>query len=308
MLTAFDVARRYLRWQAGGLVRPQLDRRGRQDHPARPGTRAGSGSGSPSTSSRSAEGHASPERPPGGRGAEGHRACPGNAGPDRRLNRAGNAYASQGDVYFSSLLSSLGKLSKRQLEDLRAGAPRGARRAEAGPLDSRLWSRQARGARFRHLGQPLGPGRPAGTSSARDVPEAAGRLRRARRRQGPRLSAPRERESRQSEAARGRSWRASGCTRVVNVDAEKMSKSLGTSRPSAICSRTGTARRCAPSALDAVPAPDQLQRVRHRRVGPAGRVFYESLARATLIWRRRSSRQLRRPEPLSSTSRPSGRR
>src|SRR3989449_543856 len=151
-----------------------------------------------------------------------------------RLIERGNAYASQGDVYFAvRSFPGYGKLSKRNLDDLRAGA-----RVEPGdqkrdPLDFALWKAAKPGEPASVTWEsPWGPGRPGwhiecsamcqkylGTTF--DVHGG-----------GKDLVFPHhENEIAQSEAASGQElahyWLHNG---FITMDAEKMSKSLGNVR------------------------------------------------------------------------------
>jgi cysteinyl-tRNA synthetase len=151
-----------------------------------------------------------------------------------RLIERGNAYASQGDVYFSvRSFPGYGKLSKRQLDDLRAGARVEPGEQKRDPLDFALWKAAKPGEPASVTwDSPWGPGRPGwhiecsamcqkflGTTF--DVHGG-----------GKDLVFPHhENEIAQSEAASGqelaRFWLHNG---FVNIDAEKMSKSLGNFR------------------------------------------------------------------------------
>src|SRR6202140_3917256 len=143
----------------------------------------------------------------------------------------GNAYASGGDVYFAvRSFPQYGKLSRRNLDDLRAGARVDPGEVKRDPLDFALW----KGTKPGEPGSvswpsPWGPGRPGwhiecsamaqrylGTSF--DVHGG-----------GKDLVFPHhENEIAQSEAASGqplaRYWLHNG---FVTLDSEKMSKSLG---------------------------------------------------------------------------------
>src|SRR3954469_2768096 len=148
-----------------------------------------------------------------------------------RLIERGNAYASQGDVYFSvRSFPSYGRLSKRQLDDLRVGARVEPGEQKRDPLDFALWKAAKPGEPASVTWEsPWGPGRPGwhiecsamcqkylGTTF--DVHGG-----------GKDLVFPHhENEIAQSEAASGqelaRYWLHNG---FVTLDAEKMSKSLG---------------------------------------------------------------------------------
>ena len=150
------------------------------------------------------------------------------------LIERGNAYASQGDVYFSvRSFPAYGKLSKRHLDDLLAGARVEPGEQKHDPLDFALWKAAKPGEPASVTWpSPWGPGRPGwhiecsamcqkylGTSF--DVHGG-----------GKDLVFPHhENEIAQSEAASGqelaRYWVHNG---FVTMDAEKMSKSTGNVR------------------------------------------------------------------------------
>src|SRR5881227_634660 len=79
-----------------------------------------------------------------------------------RLIERGNAYASRGDVYFAvRSFPAYGKLSKRQLEDLRAGARVEPGEQKRDPLDFALWKAAKPGEPASVTWEsPWGPGRP----------------------------------------------------------------------------------------------------------------------------------------------------
>src|SRR3989454_741358 len=151
-----------------------------------------------------------------------------------RLIERGSAYASQGDVYFAvRSFAGYGKLSKRNLDDLRAGARVEPGEQKRDPLDFALWKAAKPGEPASVTwASPWGPGRPGwhiecsamcqkylGTTF--DVHGG-----------GKDLVFPHhENEIAQSEAASGqdlaRYWLHNG---FVTVDAEKMSKSVGNFR------------------------------------------------------------------------------
>src|SRR3981189_543831 len=130
-----------------------------------------------------------------------------------RLIERGNAYASQGDVYFSvRSFPGYGKLSKRHLEDLRAATP--------GEPASVPWD------------SPWGPGRPGWHIECSAMSQKFLGTTFDVHGGGKDLVFPHhENEIAQSEAASGqelaRFWLHNG---FVNVDSEKMSKSLGNFR------------------------------------------------------------------------------
>jgi cysteinyl-tRNA synthetase len=150
------------------------------------------------------------------------------------LIERGNAYASQGDVYFAvRSFPGYGKLSRRNLDDLQAGARVEPGEQKRDPLDFALWKAAKPGEPTSVTwDSPWGPGRPGwhiecsamcqkylGTTF--DVHGG-----------GKDLVFPHhENEIAQSEAASGqdlaRYWVHNG---FVTLDAEKMSKSLGNFR------------------------------------------------------------------------------
>ncbi|MFN7133166.1 MAG: cysteine--tRNA ligase, partial [Myxococcales bacterium] len=145
-----------------------------------------------------------------------------------KLIERGHAYASGGDVYFAVRgFEGYGKLSKRNLDDLEAGARVEPGELKRDPLDFALWKAAKPGEPFWE--SPWGKGRPGwhiecSAMSAKYLGETfdlhAG---------GKDLIFPHhENEIAQSEAASGkpfaRYWTHCG---FVQVDNEKMSKSLG---------------------------------------------------------------------------------
>src|SRR5436309_6765697 len=76
-----------------------------------------------------------------------------------RLIERGNAYASQGDVYFAvRSFPGYGKLSRRNLDDLQAGARVEPGEQKKDPLDFALWKRAKPGEPS--WKSPWGEGRP----------------------------------------------------------------------------------------------------------------------------------------------------
>jgi cysteinyl-tRNA synthetase len=145
-----------------------------------------------------------------------------------KLVDRGLAYASQGDVYFSvRAFPDYGRLSRRKLDDLKAGARVEPGEQKRDPLDFALWKAAKPGEPFWE--SPWGAGRPGwhiecSAMSERYLGETfdlhAG---------GKDLVFPHhENEIAQSEGASGklfaRGWMHNG---FVTVDEEKMSKSLG---------------------------------------------------------------------------------
>ncbi|QBM17396.1 cysteine--tRNA ligase [Marinobacter sp. JH2] len=141
----------------------------------------------------------------------------------------GNAYAADnGDVYFSvESFSDYGKLSKKKLEDLVAGARVGVQEAKRSPADFALWKAAKSGEVS--WPSPWGDGRPGwhiecsamSTKCLGDTFDIHGG--------GPDLLFPHhENEIAQSECATGHkfvhTWMHAG---AIRVNKEKMSKSLG---------------------------------------------------------------------------------
>ncbi|MBW4482059.1 MAG: cysteine--tRNA ligase [Tildeniella torsiva UHER 1998/13D] len=156
------------------------------------------------------------------------------------LEQKGYAYPANGDVYYSvRKFEGYGKLSGRKLDDMQAGAS-GRVTAEDSikqdPFDFALWKGAKEGEPFWE--SPWGPGRPGwhiecsamirevfDTSQGDERPQATIDIHVG----GSDLVFPHhENEIAQSEAATGhplsRYWMHNG---MVNVDGEKMSKSLG---------------------------------------------------------------------------------
>ncbi len=144
------------------------------------------------------------------------------------LIKKGQAYALEGDVYFSvSSFKDYGKLSKRNIDDLKAGARVEVDERKTDPLDFALWKASKPGEPA--WDSPWGPGRPGwhiecSAMGFKHLGETfdihAG---------GKDLIFPHhENEIAQSEAYSGKKfvnyWIHNG---FVNINEEKMSKSLG---------------------------------------------------------------------------------
>ena len=111
------------------------------------------------------------------------------------LVQKGHAYVIDGDVYFRvTSFKEYGKLSKRNIEDLKAGARVEVDERKTDPLDFALWKASKPGEPAWE--SPWGPGRPGlAHRMFRHGFQASGRdLRHPCRRQGPYLSASRERD------------------------------------------------------------------------------------------------------------------
>ncbi|MDO3722597.1 cysteine--tRNA ligase [Marinobacter sp. chi1] len=146
-----------------------------------------------------------------------------------KLVASGHAYsADNGDVYFAvDSFDEYGKLSKKKLEDLVAGARIDVREAKRSPADFALWKAASEGEVS--WSSPWGEGRPGwhiecsamSTCCLGDTFDIHGG--------GPDLLFPHhENEIAQSECATGqefaRTWMHAG---AIRVNKEKMSKSLG---------------------------------------------------------------------------------
>ena len=111
------------------------------------------------------------------------------------LVEKGHAYVVDGDVYFRvASFKDYGKLSKRNLEDLKAGARVEVDERKADPLDFALWKASKPGEPA--WDSPWGPGRPGWhiECSAMGFKHLGETFDIHARRQGPYLSAPRERD------------------------------------------------------------------------------------------------------------------
>ncbi len=145
-----------------------------------------------------------------------------------RLVARGLAYASQGDVYFSvRAFPGYGKLSRRKLDDLRAGARVEPGEQKRDPLDFALWKAAKPGEPA--WPSPWGPGRPGWHIECSAMSEKYLGVSFDLHAGGKDLVFPHhENEIAQSEGASGepfaRVWMHNG---FVTVDEEKMSKSLG---------------------------------------------------------------------------------
>src|SRR5947208_6161445 len=151
-----------------------------------------------------------------------------------RLIERGNAYASRGDVYFAvRSFPGYGKLSKRNLDDLRAGARVEPGEQKHDPLDFALWKAAKPGEPASVTWEsPWGPGRPGWHIECSAMSQKYLGVTFDVHGGGKDLVFPHhENELAQSEAANGeelaRFWLHNG---FVTIDAEKMSKSLGNFR------------------------------------------------------------------------------
>ncbi|HYV66509.1 MAG TPA: cysteine--tRNA ligase [Myxococcales bacterium] len=151
-----------------------------------------------------------------------------------QLIERGNAYASGGDVYFSvRSYPPYGKLSKRNLDDLLAGARVEPGERKRDPLDFALWKAAKPGEpKSVTWDSPWGPGRPGWHIECSAMSQKYLGTTFDMHGGGKDLVFPHhENEIAQSEAASGqplaRFWVHNG---FVTIDAEKMSKSLGNFR------------------------------------------------------------------------------
>ncbi len=146
----------------------------------------------------------------------------------RTLEEKGFAYEVEGDVYFSvEKFTGYGKLSKRNTEELQAGARIEVDERKASPLDFALWKRSKAGEPA--WDSPWGQGRPGWHIECSAMSAAILGQPLDIHGGGKDLIFPHhENEIAQSEAAGGkefvRYWMHNG---FVNIDSEKMSKSLG---------------------------------------------------------------------------------
>ena len=145
-----------------------------------------------------------------------------------KLIDRGHAYAVEGDVYFAvRSLADYGKLSRRDLDDLRAGARVEIGEKKKDPLDFALWKAKKPGEPA--WPSPWGEGRPGwhiecsamSTTHLGTTLDIHGG--------GSDLIFPHhENEIAQSEGATGQTFSSHWCHNgFVNIDNEKMSKSLG---------------------------------------------------------------------------------
>jgi cysteinyl-tRNA synthetase len=148
-----------------------------------------------------------------------------------KLIERGNAYAAQGDVYFAvRSFPAYGKLSKRNLDDLLSGARVDPGEQKRDPLDFALWKAAKPGEPASVTWQsPWGPGRPGWHIECSAMCQKYLGITFDVHGGGKDLVFPHhENEIAQSEAASGQDlahyWMHNG---FVTVDAEKMSKSLG---------------------------------------------------------------------------------
>ncbi len=146
----------------------------------------------------------------------------------KQLEASGHAYAAGGDVFFRvAAFDGYGKLSKRKPEELQAGARVEVDARKEDPLDFVLWKASKEGEPSWE--SPWGPGRPGWHIECSAMSQAHLGVTFDIHGGGTDLIFPHhENEIAQSEAATGcpvvRYWLHNGC---VNIDQEKMSKSLG---------------------------------------------------------------------------------
>jgi cysteinyl-tRNA synthetase len=146
----------------------------------------------------------------------------------QRLVEIGHAYSAGGDVYFAvNTFSDYGKLSKRSLDEMMAGARVAIDPNKRDPMDFALWKASKPGEPS--WPSPWGPGRPGWHIECSAM--SAGYLGRGFDIHGGGMDLifpHHENEIAQSEAAYGttfaRYWVHNG---FVNINQEKMSKSLG---------------------------------------------------------------------------------
>jgi len=145
-----------------------------------------------------------------------------------RLEKAGHAYAVDGDVYFSvQSYPAYGRLSRRPLDELEAGARVDVDERKKSPLDFALWKAAKPGEPS--WDSPWGPGRPGWHIECTVMGQKYLGITFDLHGGGKDLVFPHhENEVAQAEADSGkpfaRYWVHNG---FVNIDKEKMSKSLG---------------------------------------------------------------------------------
>ncbi|MCL2503599.1 MAG: cysteine--tRNA ligase [Coriobacteriia bacterium] len=155
-------------------------------------------------------------------------AIPQMIGMIERLVARGHAYVAHGDVYFSvRSFPAYGKLSGRDIDEMRSGARVALDERKKDPLDFALWKAAKPGEP--HWPSPWGEGRPGWHIECSVMSEDELGLPLDIHGGGADLVFPHhENELAQSEAATGvqfaRYWLHGG---MLQIDAEKMSKSLG---------------------------------------------------------------------------------
>jgi cysteinyl-tRNA synthetase len=170
-----------------------------------------------------------PRHPASRRRAARHAARGGMIALTKKLIDKGHAYvAPNGDVMYSvASFEPYGQLSGKRLADLRAGSRVEVDEAKRDPLDFVLWKRAKPGEPSWPSPWGAGPARLAHRVQ-RDVARTARHaFRHPRRRHRPQVPAPRERDRavlRRERRRFAQLWMHNG---FVNVDDEKMSKSLG---------------------------------------------------------------------------------
>ncbi len=223
-----------------------------------------------------------------------------------KLIEQGHAYASGGDVYFAvRSYPSYGKLSKRNLDDLLAGARVEPGERKRDPLDFALWKAAKPGEPASVTwDSPWGPGRPGWHVECSAMSQRYLGTTFDVHGGGKDLVFPHhENEIAQSEAASGqplaRFWLHNG---FVTIEAEKMSKSLGNFRTirDLLASWDGESIRALllsthyrhPIGFSDAALADADRRVEY---------FYESLAKgdAYLVQKKFVGEPLPLPEPLA---------
>ena len=197
-----------------------------------------------------------------------------------------------------------GKLSGKSLDELRAGERVAVLDGKDDPLDFVLWkaAKAERARRCQVATAPSAPGRPGWHIECSAMSCAAARraLRHPRRRHGPAVPAPRERDRaerrRHRQAASSTYWLHNG---FLNVDNEKMSKSLGNFFTIRDVLRALRRRDAALlHAAHALPQPVQLQRratSTTRAARCAGSTPRSTACRRRRTPRRSTGRSRRRP-------------
>ena len=215
-----------------------------------------------------------------------------------RLIADGKAYATpSGDVYFRvRSFPGYGKLSGRTPDDLRSGARVVPGDEKEDPLDFALWKSAKPGEPYWE--SPWGKGRPGWHIECSAMSEKYIPLPLDIHGGGLDLIFPHhENEIAQTEAALGKPlahlWMHNG---FVQVDSEKMSKSLGTSRPSATSSKATLPKPCATSSPGSTTAaPSTSRSTTWTRANAARNASTNACAKWTRRWPARTGSPARLP-------------
>ena len=215
------------------------------------------------------------------------------------LIESGHAYESGGDVYFRvRSFDGYGKLSNRDPDEMDQGEEAGTA-AEGGPARLRaLEGAQAgRGHRLA-LALGRGPARLAHRVLGDGREAARHRLRDPRRRLGPRLPPPRERDRADRGGARACRWRGSGCTTAWSASPRRRCRSRSATSSSSPRRSTASApqTRCRLPQSPATTASRSSSPSRRSREAPA------RVERHPQLPRRAASRGRRARTPRRSSA------